>query len=387
MKRLLAGILAALLMLCGCAASAEEKSTATKVCSDWFDYLYAMECAYSNLLRAAEAAEAFTDEPSWEKLQIARMAIARAERYVEKRGLDDPLMTADDYVDLMLEDKDVSFVSESGDQYGAEQQAIMDHLMVLREHMEADIYTDFEMKVVSDLIDHYQKICGIGYQYLAISTDYLLATLQDAEMTETMDQMTGTYLLQTEAYRTHITDTVVLKKNADDVLDQYAGLEVEFKKLLAASEAAKDVYVKAVETGDLSELISHMAVIENLPVMLPDTGWSINDGWEATYYWLDAEGHVAMPGEADEIDRIPDGYTITYPGVKREEVIEYCDGLKLMGLDPLSSTEEDGVLRIYYTFMDSVFVFEWADGMATINMLENPMGFVPYWYLEALYTK
>ena len=71
-------------------------------------------------------------------------------------------------------------------------------------------------------------------------------------------------------------------------------------------------------------------------------------------------------------------------------MLSYCDELERAGLSSLGKSEEDGELKVFYEVSeagDSSFVIHWKEESTTILMMENPVCFVPRWYLKALQYK
>ena len=57
--------------------------------------------------------------------------------------------------------------------------------------------------------------------------------------------------------------------------------------------------------------------------------------------------------------------------------------MKEAGISPVSQKEEEGALFLLYRYDNTSFSVEWQDDTMTFLMVDDPLCFVPIWYLLA----
>ena len=82
-------------------------------------------------------------------------------------------------------------------------------------------------------------------------------------------------------------------------------------------------------------------------------------------------------------DRLPDYCRVRIDGVSRKEAEAYQQTMEKAGISPVSQKEEDGALFLLYRYDNTSFSVEWQDDTMTFLMVDDPLCFVPIWYLLA----
>jgi len=396
MKRILAALTAALclcawLTACGGTAAPEPEPEGQagelpeqQLLSDWFDYLFASENLYGDMQWAISYINDFLERPSWERLQIARMALNTAKLYIEQREKPEETMTAGEYDRFLQQGMDVSFVHPEIGTFQQGKQSVLTSCLLLEYGLFQDAFGARERTNLAGYTDTLQREFCEEVRYLALCTDNLLLTLGDDDWTRKFRSFVTENCPLIAAEQTDIKDSDALYEQASMALDEIEALRTQQSEELGSARASLNRMKNALENDDLEALAANAAPIDGLPLLLPWPEWYDIENAEYYYYWSGSDGNRTYPAECDDLQNAPDGCVITCPGVSLEALLDYRDALAGTGLACVSTREEDGSCDVYFEVGGSTFVFTWEDGAVQIFMLEEPICLVPVWYFLGL---
>lgn len=387
--RLTAMVISIFLLLAVPSVAEENSKLGTikdRLLSDFFDYLYAEEKIFSDVLWAEDYLEQYDQARSWDRLQIARTAANAAWSDISSRELPEPGMSSDDYYELLLADMDVSFMELSADEYLHSRTLMQNTVLSMMFHLEDNV---FESDGWDTTVQHaaLAKECTEDYlQYCAYTVDWLLLELDDPDRADHFGAFLTEHcpFIASKRSADHV-DQKTLEAATDQLLNHIEELIGSMAELTGQMNADIHLYADAVESGNATDGLGEIINIEGLPLTLPYPAWNEDlSTRRVTYYWNGEDGSMRFASAGDSLDSAPDGCVIEIPSVEREDLEEYRDYLDSVGVASLDSKEEDGSLTIYYNFSGSQFGFKWENGTITLYMFENPVCFAPVWYITSL---
>ncbi len=402
MKRLIVLLLAALLLICpsckrrGAPKPAETDTTPDttaseddlfrKVLSDWFDYLYASDCMYRGMLWVLSYADRYTEEPTWDNLQIARTALYAAERTIAQRGLDEPLMTTEDYVRLLKDGHDASFVEVQTKAFEQDRQSFLSDCGLLKSALYHDVlWKAFREDFRAETNSLKEKYVA-DMEYLNISTEYLLLDLNEPKQEEAFRATVAEYCPTLSAHAVGtFTDQDAAYAAASETLDRIERIVEASNESLGKSRAALYQLEDQISQGGADALLDNMADIANIPVCLPLPEWDYAAGADYSYFYKTEDGSVRVPEEPEQLARIPDSYTIRFYNVGKELLLEYQAHLADLGAEPVSVDEEEERYSLSYFIGDEGVSLVWTPENVTIFVADGRVAFAPEMYVMYLY--
>lgn len=366
------------------AVYAEQENPLTqRVLSDWFDYLLANEYLYGDMLWALSYVEAFQNDRTWENLQMARMALWTAERYITEREKPEETVTAAEYDQLIRDGKDVSFVQPEIGGFAENKSTTIRTCALIRGGIESDVFWEYTLSAAMTSAElaaqRYQ--CELGY--LAATTDYLIFTLGESETTKRFDAFVQENCPRISALRVDGGDEETLYRTAGAYLDELEALIGEEDSNISQYQACLDLYRDAILTNSFDTLLENPVEIENLPALLPEPNWGDADVENSFYYWNAGNGSHIYPEEGQEFDKPADGFSAKIQDVTREAFLAYHDLLENSGYSREDFQDEGDALGASYSLGDAAVSFLWSDGAAIISMEGNAC-FAPIWYITVL---
>lgn len=360
-----------------------EELPEQQLLSDWFDYLFACENLYGDMQWAISYINDFLETPSWEQLQIARMALNTAKLYIEQREKPEETMTAEEYNQFLQQGMDISFVHPEIGSFQRGKQMALDSCLQLEYGLFQGAFGVRERANLAQYTNILQQEFQQDIRYLALCTDYLLLTLGDDDWTQKLRSFTTEHCPLIAAEQTDIDDPEALYESASALLDDEA-LETMRNEEIGSARASLNRLEYALANGDLEMIAANVASIDGLPLLLPCPDWYDPESAEYYYYWSESDGNRTYPVEREDIREAPDGCTIICPSVSLESLLDYRDALNEVGLECLSTQEENGHCNVYYEVGESTFVFTWEEDAVQIFMLEEPICLAPIWYFYGI---
>ena len=358
----------------------ETEEIEHKLLSDWFDYLFFIDRDSADTLWAISYMEHFLDNTTWDALQCARMAVSSASAYIENREKPEESMTMEDYNTLTRQGKDVSFVQIDFLSVEGTRQQLLDVLLNISIDLESGVFWQPDCKTMREDLQVHRKILETEMAQLATVTDFLLLSLESQELvgrfrsfTEENCPTLSAYLDSTEQSQD------ALEKKATLLADKLEELNYALSEIVGKKRANLKDYADLINAGDWEALRQDSTKIEGLPLLLPLPDW---DGdTQTTCYWLDADGAVSIPGEAEVIDRPPDRCVFLCDGMTEEMFTQYIDLLSSLGYEASMADTDTDSRTVFYELGESQMMLSWTPYTAEIAMLKNPICFVPFWYL------
>lgn len=395
MKKILAVLLTAIL-LCGLlTACGEEEARLEKqkkytedngyielILTDWMRYISAEEAMYGDMDWAISYIAAFGEQPEWNTLVNARAAVELAAKRIELR--EEPVWDAPEeaYGYFMDREVDVSFVQPELAGFETERQSLLTTCQTLRENLMSDVFTKNGLSRMADTAAIHTEESELTLTYLALTTDYLLLQLDDAEWTEKVHESMQEFSPRIHAARSPaLTTAEDLENAAVDTLESLSAVVTEFTSLIGREQAELDLMQEYIARGDTASVIAMLGSIEGLPTLLPDPGWDLT---EASYFWTNEDGTRRYLTKKEDLTSTPEQCVLKFSDVTEEETAQYLSLLyEGLGLSGSRVDGEDGCYDVYFSCDDSVLVVSWTGKGADIYLLENPVCLAPGWFFLA----
>lgn len=395
MKKILAVLLTAIL-LCGLlTACGEEEARLEKqkkdtedngyielILTDWMRYISAEEAMYGDMDWAISYIAAFGEQPEWNTLVNARAAVELAAKRIELR--EEPVWDAPEeaYGYFMDREVDVSFVRPELAGFETERQSLLTTCQTLRENLMSDVFTKNGLSRMADTAAIHTEESELSLTYLALTTDYLLLQLDDAEWTEKVHESMQEFSPRIHAARSPaLTTAEDLENAAVDTLESLSAVVTEFTSLIGREQAELDLMQEYIARGDTASVIAMLGSIEGLPTLLPDPGWDLT---EASYFWTNEDGTRRYLTKKEDLTSTPEQCVLKFSDVTEEETAQYLSLLyDVLGLSGSRVDGEDGCYDVYFSCDDSVLVVSWTGKGADIYLLENPVCLAPGWFFLA----
>ncbi len=391
-KRLVAAVLLITLILTSLpvsaimaeSASEEENPAVIRMLNDLIGYIYQCECIYEDLEWTLDSFSRYDGERTWENLQFARASFAIARLDISKRALPELEMQREDQKELMRQGIDISFMEDIEEDFEAEKTAALNTCANLCVGIMEDVFVASDWEISMEHVGNIHETAICYEQYLANTADWVLASINDAAVTERFNSVMANYCPAVHALQSKTPKTKdEIEKETDELLDKLKGLIVEGSNVVGARQHRLNVLTDLYENKQFDKITEEIVQISNLPPILFCPDW-FDEGESYFYYWRE-NGEVAKtPVPGTVLDRIPDGCKITTAGVTKDEVKQYQAELEAAGLPCLDCTETEEELTLLYEYEGSAFAIFWKEGEATILMTENPVCLLPRWFYSIL---
>ena len=389
-KRIFSLLLCALLLLLSASCRKEESRTdesgdplLDKMMDDLIAYTYQNELVNGDLKWALEGMKRFDENRSWENLLDARARIEIAQNAIASCTLPEAELSSEDRRQLINRGIDASFTDTLDEQFSGTQNHMLNSTVLMHTRMMVNIFTEDDWDITAEYVGISLKNVEFNLQYAAYTVDYVLLDIGDDAVTEKFNALMAEYCPLTHAYQaTGPRTKEEIEADTNTLLDRIESevLNEESRSVSAMTERA-EITRRAVENNDFTMLGKKLAVT-GLPLSVPEPWWL--DGETCFYYWKDGDTVLSTPLPGADLPRIPDGCQITVENVTRDEVLEYAQLLENAGLPSTGTSEDNGVLYVFYEFGGSTFALVWEDGTVKILMTEKPVFLAPIWYLTEL---
>jgi len=363
---------------------AKEESTAEiRMLNDLINYIYQCEILYGDIQWVLDSFDRFDTQRTWEILELARSSLVIAQLDISKRNIQDPEMTMEDQTELMHRGVDVSFLENAKAVFDGEKTSLMNTCLNLHYGIMEGVYLQDDWDVCMQHVDLLKELISCDIQYLANTADWVLATLSDDEITQKFYDVMDSNCPLTRACQAEVLESPEeIEAITDTLLDHVDDLLLEESKILGAHTNRLNVMTELINQEDYVAIGKNLLEISNMPLAIFYPTWY--DDEDIYYYWRENGEVSKTPTPGTILERVPDGCRINISGITKEELLEYRDELESAGLPCLGSSDNDGKLRILYECATSTFAFIWEEKSVTILMTENPVCFVPRWYLPAV---
>mgnify|MGYP007101888366 CR=1 FL=1 len=359
-----------------------DNASATALLSDWLTHLYMSETYYGHMLWTLSYVESFLNEPTWDGLLTARMAAEAGAREAELFEPPEQTASNDDYSVLIGQGRDVAFVPSEIESGAASRQEVLALYSQLQKDLMAGVFWERNFNTLNEYVQLQKEILDTRLKYLAVTTDYLLNEFGDGALAETfreIEEESCPLIAAKQDSESYSRETYYARSN--EVTDEMEGYILRVSEITGQMAAHNDIYADEIMSDDWSSLQDEAVFIDGLSVALPFPGWS-NDGFDTVFTWTEEDGMQSFPLAGDTLDRPPDGCTVIYPGVAKEEMLNYRDELSELGMAYVETTEnEDSSCSVTYKFGGKPLEFLWEDDTVYAIMPEGVICFAPLWYI------
>ena len=400
MKKILACTLALLLLLltaCGGqtqstpqAAPAETEELdeiAHRLLADWYAYLVGCEHLYGDLEWALSYLEPFFEDHAWNSFQTAQATMSLAKRVAETLELPDAQMTFDDYDALVQSGADVGAVQTAVGTFPGRKDQVLLTYQTLRDYLyspSGDIFQASTLEIFEEIARIDRQMNSIELQCLAVTTDYLLLTLDSQEEEARFLKAIAENCPRINACRKDAPqDEEGLYQRMNTLLDE---LETGMDGLAAVVNRAQVDFDRLAEldAGDYFEAMSAGAAeLQGFPVALPYPDWWYGaDNETVTYIWEREDGtlyHI-MPGESFAVP--PRDYIVMWADVSRQAYFDYLEAVEEYRMSAANTKEKDGAYSAYYIFPSASFILTWEDDTVRLYAMEGSVCLAPPWYVR-----
>lgn len=361
--------------------SEEIKDLKFKIVSDWSAYLWFEEYLYGDMLWALSYIQQFIEEPTWENLQIARAALCTAESYISLREPQEITMTIQDYTMLMEQGYDVVHVPNEMGAMAQDKESVLAWCMQLKYGLFSEIYWEVSYENFSKYVDNLIEFCETNIDYIGYTTNYLLVTLEDEELSERLQNfIKENYVYFAKYFPEFFNEIDKIEKASITTLEELEYMEAQMELLLGNAIVSLDDLRDLVENQRIDVLREQFIEIKELPFFLPQVYWEDIEGATYQYYNNAEDGSMDFLEEQESIFKSSDGCIVQYTQVNKSDVIQYKEDLLLLGLVPIDVVEEENSLKIYYIVQENSLIIEWKDEIVTMYMLGGEICFAPIWF-------
>lgn len=389
-KKILTALLATALlcgMLTACGGKAESEKDAAYdtyaelILTDWMRYISASEAMYEDLNWAVSYITTFSAQPNWDALLCARAAIELAAKRIELR--DEPAWDApaEAYEYFMDQEIDVSFVHLELEGFESTRQSLLNSCNMLRQDLMITVFFRDGLSRMGDTAATEAKLTGASEEYLAYSTEYLLAQLNDGEWTDKVHASMKEACPRLDALRDASMTAEEAQQAVSSAVETFSDAMEALATAAGRGQAELDLLVEYLDQGDVDAAMAMFSTIDGLPELLPDPGWELT---EASYYWTQADGTHRFLTKPEDLTGPPESCVLEFSDVTEDEVVAYVSELyEEIGLDGEWSDREGGYYDVYFQAGGSVLTVSWTEDGAAIYMLENPVCLAPGWFIIA----
>lgn len=368
--------------------AAEERELTARLLNDWGNCLLTYEYVYGDLLWAVSYIEDFRENCSWDNLLIARMAVNNAWKYIDSREIPEMEMTDEDYDYFFQQDKDIAFVQYQGDLFEADKNSALLTCKLFSQMLDNDMFWSYDLENEVQLTKIEKNEYTYGLQVLAVSTDYLIFTLDDSDLAERFNRFVAENCPRINALRTDgDQDGEQLTEIAITIMKERMRNAEEMNVLVGKVTSTGNLFIEALGSDNVEEehiLIDHAVVIKDVPLFLPYPDWfNVADNSDIEYLWKDEKEELRVPREGEELSRTPDTCLMTFPGVTRQELEEYCSLLEQYGYPMTVDEEKEDGYWVYYFIEDARFSFIAKENRVECHIYEPDVSFcfAPEWYI------
>ncbi len=400
------------LLMCMLPVHALADESYNTLVNEWMLTLYEQEQMYAAVDWALDYAEAFCAEVSWGALVQARMAVTAVQEGIALLEFEPAQMAAEDYLPFLMQGHDFSPVQ---DQFGLLEQLRQDMLLVciqLEGLLQANPYWKYDFEYLQSWIGSQREMQKYAMMDLGNACNYIaLAAASDEERAAVRQFYQSNCPTIFASYEGWMEDEMLLsiltadgnvdegffvlwqedEENSDRlasaILDAYEDAGNTFAQQMAVPEENLNTYIRAVESGDLSELLADRVELSGMPGMLPDPGWELEEGAYVLRYWMDAADELILPVVGEKIDGVPASGISFYGGVNRAAFDAYVELLRSYAENGLLAGEivementAEGCTMLCLLEDVSVAVL-WAEDSVQLIGMDGLAALVPGWYM------
>lgn len=315
------------------------------------DYILYHDRLLSDELFVYDYVEAFYEERTFDNLNIARMAVQSALR--EIRNMEMPVfgISEEDTVDMMVAgiEADALMYTIEGVSTFCEESII--RLESLFDSLLMDVYYEPALDNLAEKIELYRQDAAMNAQSVVHLMEYLLIQVGDEDrcgefrrkIRENTETVSGA--MSDAGYD----DILEIAEAENELLDRVAENIDKIQKNSGFREVIILLLQEAVDTGDVSALISARTEIAGEYETFPEAWWMSPEMGEYLYIFPDPETEeLFFHTMGNDIVCAPDRIKMTFKGVEGTDAVDYLALLMSYGIPTQHElTEEEGVQKLY----------------------------------------
>ena len=384
MKKLAAFTLALLLMASAAMAPAlsEDDQYAVardRLFDDLTEFVAVSERIWGGNLWMMDSFERYDSERSWESLQTARAALYIRRQDLTECVLPETEMTQDDHFMFMDRGMDFSFMDYNSTMVDNDRLTNIHLCDNLHYFIMLGALMEDDWEICRGKIAFERKLSEYMIRYLAMTADWVVATLDDPEAAAEFDRKLTEKCPMTSAYRSEVKQTPEdIEIALDAMLTEMEGFLADEAAVDGAMEHRLKVMNDIVDTAELSAIREGAVHISGMPPILPYSGW-FNDN-DISFIWMENGAEVPAPEVGEASLRMPDGWRISMTDVGDPEYREYIRELGSIGVVCTASSG----MSYDCEYKGSSFAIIRDMNTVTFEMFGDAPVFVPIWYWYAI---
>lgn len=378
MKRLMAMLLC-MVMLLSCAGA--EGADYAMVEREWRRVLKVYEQIRMTQQWMLSNLDDFLESGAWADLRKARLAACSASVYLASSvTVPEPRLTEADYLPLMLEGADLTFVRGEFNGIGDTLLYADNDAVFLSEALEFDVFWQYNLDHLKQWSANQWRISRLYCEMIAIMSNAL--TLHAPDPAAAQASLAEAYPTLFAGHTQWLDDDALLQESYAARLDELTLAMEESAALVGVSEANYLLMEKLYQSGDMDALRRDAVAIEGLPLQLPVMNVTAEKPL-IDYQWIDTdqEGYFVTPGLRPGSEQTM--YQLYWKNVPREAFDLYIAQLAVMGVSFYRQTITAEEHTILVVDGEHAFFFTWMNNQASFYSDGADICFVPAWYLDA----
>ncbi|MBR6705695.1 MAG: hypothetical protein IKI84_03320 [Clostridia bacterium] len=388
LKRLAALVLTVLIMVSFSLTAALSEGdrfalARERLLDDLLEYVSVSEKMWGGVFWLMDSFDRFDSEKSWESLQTARAALVITQRGLRDCVLPEAKMTQDDQFVFMDRGLDFSFMDYNSEMVDGDRINDLNLCENLHYSIMLGALTKDDWEICMKKIAYERKLAEYMIGYLAMTVDWVAASLDDPEACAEFDRELMEKCPMTSAYRTKEKKSPEeIEIDVDALLTEMEGFLADEAAVEGAMQHRLNVMTDLVETADLAAIEESIQPIAGMPPILPYPGWY--DDRDIRYTWMENGTEANEPEMGSDSLRMPDRMRMSMTGVGDLEYREFIKELEGIGIT--CTVSSGGSLMPSYDceYDGSTFSIVRDGKSVTFVMDTDKLSFVPVWYWYAV---
>ena len=350
---------------------------------DLLEYVSVSERMWGGILWMVDSFERFDSERNWESLQTARAAVEITRHGIEDCILPEAKLTQEDHFVFMDRGMDFSFMDYNSRLVDGERESNIHLCEDLHNSIMLGALTKEDWEICRQKYAIDRKLAEYEIRYLALTADWVVATLNDPEAAADFDRKMKEKCPLTSACRSKEAMTVdAIEVSVDSLLTEMEAIVPEQYAIDGAMQHQLNVMQDVVDTAELDAVREGILPISGMPPILPFPGWY--DDRDIRYIWMEDGAEANAPAMGSDSLRMPDSMRMSMTGVGDLEYREYIKQLEGIGMT-CTVTSGGSLMPSYDCEYDGSTFSIVRDGKSvTFVMDTDKLSFVPVWYWYAV---
>lgn len=322
--------------------------------------------------------EAFYEERTYDRLNMARTAVQSAMREIRTMELPEYGISREDDISMMASDIDIdALIEEIDGAYTTWESAII-RLESLFDILVMDIYYEPALDNLMRGIELFRQSAYMDAQSLVNLMNYLLLQADSFGMSEDFwSYIKENTVVVSGQMNVYGNDEISLAEAEGELIDKIADNNMKISQNIELRDVYMLLIDEAVETWDFSILEANRTQIEGEYEVFPEAVWMMPENGEYLYIFTDPETDgVFIHTMGNEIDNAPDRIQMTFKGITGTQAVDYIRLLLSYGVETdYRIVEEDGKqsLQMLAQKGRNKLMMIWSEEK-TIVYLTSPLG-------------